>query len=232
LIEKRCLSSQLEHVEPMTLDRQDGSAIRSLRIGAADIIQGGPMTLLPLLLSMLAAVPAPAHEVSPEMIREAIAHGKKKGRNLEGHYRLCGGWCLFGTAYAFATLRTPFLIVARAAAVDPSFSETDVTPEMIAPEVRVEAFPTSGWSVTAVLIFPPHGAAIQPIRSEKVWPYESHYITMNPGASYDRSTEPHGIVAFFPLSAMRAGNELRAFMEGGRHRPHVYKQRLDPRKVR
>ena len=168
----------------------------------------------------LASALALADEVPSEMVRDAIAHGKKKGQKLEAFYRLCPGPCLWGTAYVWATLTTPFLVVARAAAADPNFAERDVTPEMLVPEVRVQVFATSGWSVKRVVIVPAQGPPIEPIRSERVASMRGF-----PQPSFD-------LVAFFPLSLMQATNELQAFMEGGPHKPHVYKQKLNPRKMR
>ncbi len=167
-------------------------------------------------------------ELTPELIREAIAYGAKE-KKLKA-YKLGGRSITQNRPGAVAYYTTPFLRVALAASEAKTtykeFTEKDVTPDMIGPEVAIiaSAFVPTGSknvdSVKAVVVFLADGKPLQPDRIE---PFTDEYSN-----AYGKKEEGHGIRAYFPLSVLRANTEVRVVMESG----HEHKAKFDPEKVR
>ncbi len=155
---------------------------------------------LVLLPAMLAA--DVVTEMTPERIREAIAFGTKK-KSLS-NYPIGDEWNVL------LNFSTPFLRVAQAAAEAAStyrpFGEADVTPDLIEPEIRLNAVASIYnvaivSNVRAVVIVLPDGRVIQPSRvEERIEDYQNRYGAKGTARS---------LIAYFPLSVVMDGNEVR-----------------------
>lgn len=149
--------------------------------------------------------------MTPETIKAAIADTKN-----DGCYTLKKG---------FACFTTPYSRVAQAAQAAKkkyeAFTEASATPEMLAPVVEVIAFPQPTFvmghgrtgppvDVTAIVVMPAKGkdasAAIPP--TEKM-DLDSRYQNLL-GATF----EAKGLVARFPLTVLKADNEVRVVYSG------------------
>ncbi len=157
-------------------------------------------------------------EMTPELIQKAIADDR-----VEGCYALKGkGAGLPGLreGFGFGCFTTPYSRVAMAAQDArkkyATFSEADVTPEMLEPVLEVVAPPRDRLdgpgvvSVEAVVVMPSkskdRSAAILPIDGEQIDAYYQNIL----GATF----EGVGLVARFPLSALKKGNEVRIAYDG------------------
>ncbi len=113
-------------------------------------------------------------EMTPDLIREAIAYGAKE-KKLKP-YKLGGMSITQNRPGAVAHFTTPFLRVALASSEAKStykeFAEKDVTPDLIGPEVTIiaHAFVPTGSkdpdSVKAVVAFLADGKPLQPDRTD------------------------------------------------------------------
>lgn len=164
-----------------------------------------------VMFALGAGAPGVVTEMTPERIKEAIAAAASEPKAVPTAYGIMADGVFVGV------YSTPFSrVVAAARAAKKKFkpfAETDVVPEMLAPEVRVYASsrkPTSGAydrdiaSVEAVVILP-KGAkdpsqAIQPIRTEEV---TDEYKNMLGGEWTGKS-----MMAAFPLDALQEGREI------------------------
>jgi hypothetical protein len=148
-------------------------------------------------------------EMTPDRIREAIAAGG------DSCYGLTRGRKNQAMSVFIGCYSTPYSRVAGAAkkakAAYRPFTEADVTPEMIAPEVWIAARPQQPRhhpgmvDVVAVVVAPAKstdtGAAIQPVRSiEDTATYQNMM-----GATF----QGKGMMAVFPLSILSEENEVR-----------------------
>lgn len=173
-----------------------------------------------LIVGALLAGPAPAVvvEMTPERIREAIALGNsKKDIKPYGLPSGLGGSLGLGKAKLDdASYTTPFLRVAlaanRAKQEYKTFTETDATPEMIEPVLRVYANPlVRGRHVnsvrTVIVKHKKSGAIVQPTSTE---PTEESYSN-----AYGATAEGKGLRATFPLDVVNAEHEIRVVFEDG-----------------
>jgi len=166
--------------------------------------------VLLILLAFLAATPAVVADMTQENIREAIAYGAKQKRL--GLYELGGS---FKTGPIFAGFTTPFLRIAlassEAAGAYKTFSEADVTPEMIAPELWIYAPAIASGryviNVKAIVVFGPDKALIQPLRTkESIEEF---------GNAYGARFSGKGLEAWFPLSVITRDHEVRVILDSG-----------------
>lgn len=163
-------------------------------------------------------------DMTPELIREAIAYGAKEKKIQP--YKLSGkrgSHGCFGvdngqnmSRPTIASYTTPFMRVALAAAEAKStykeFTAADVTPEMLAPEVVMVA---PSWAkcregikgVKAVVIVLPGGQVVHPERQLE--------LTEKYSNAYGATDSGQGILAFFPFSAIQEGAEVRVVMDDG-----------------
>lgn len=167
---------------------------------------------VPLLLVLAAPLRAQVvTEMTPERIAEAIALGSQS-KKLE-YPRVKGGpaWC---------ALVTPFGRVARAAfeakRAYKTFAPANITPEMLAPNVDVVCpsqcvvvactHRLGVASVRAIVITGKSGASPeQPISSE---PMPEVYRN-----AFGSADEASGLLATFPVSALKPGRELRVVFD-------------------
>jgi hypothetical protein len=172
---------------------------------------------------IIGAAPAGAQvvtEMTPELVRQAIADTKAKGC-----YPLESGGVM-GTAAKFwrACFTTPYSRVVYAAsearARYQTFTEKQVTPEMVAPEVEIVASPQKSFvdgrgmvgvptSVIAVVVIPQNSKdrsqAILPTRQEA---NRTRYMNL-----FGATWEADGMVAYFPLSVLNEKHEVRFVYE-------------------
>lgn len=175
-----------------------------------------------LAASVLVASPAAAQvvmEMTPELIREAIAASKAVGCYS---LKTSGKW-LHGEDSGCIT--TPYSRVVQASQSAREkyqpFTEADVTPEMLAPVVQVFAFPPASFimgrgkvgpplDVKAVVVAPAKSkdreAAILPSHQVEL---DSRYQNML-GATFEAT----GLVATFPLDVLSEKNEVRFVYDG------------------
>ena len=176
------------------------------------------------------------NEMTPQLIAEAIKAGEK-GDVPDGVITKSSGWS-WGSIH-IATFSTPYMRVAMAARqarkAYRKFTPADVTPEMIAPELHVYAWPqvngadkasrdpvggnaiydrapVGGVNVTAIVITPRKGkdeekmaAAIHPSRFEEMTTLWQNLF----GAEF----RTLGMVAAFPLSALSEDNEVHVIYD-------------------
>lgn len=170
---------------------------------------------------LLIAAPALAQvvvsEMTPPLVLEAIAAGEQ-GKVADGYIvktnRMLGG------ETHLATFSTPFMRVASAAREAKrqyrKFTAADVTPEMIAPELHVYAWPQAigpaSANVRAVVMTPRKGSeqekadrVVQPARFEPL-PMQFKNLL---GATF----EGEGKMAVFPLSALSEDNEVHVVFD-------------------
>jgi len=154
-------------------------------------------------------------EMTPERIREAIALGARSkaltAYKIQEKAR-------FSWLPQIGVFTTPFLRVALAAHTAKKrykpFTETDVTPEMVAPEIHVYA-PSR----------PLDGAAIASVDTIVVLPLDSKDLsqTVHPIRATDASEqyknlfgftgEGRGMLAAFPLNIWREDNEIHVVFD-------------------
>jgi hypothetical protein len=153
-------------------------------------------------------------EMTPERVAEAIVAGEKN-KAPDGQMWESSGWA-WGRAH-IATFSTPFMRVAAAARQAKReyrrFTAADVTPEMVAPELHVYAWPKADINVQAVIITPRKGnreekaaAAIHPERFVEL-PMQFKNLF---GAEFDGV----GRMAVFPLSAISKDHEVHVVYNG------------------
>ena len=148
-------------------------------------------------------------------IDEAIQYGTKA--NGIGLYNLQAS-AKFNWPVSVGGFSTPFLRVAMAANAAKSkyktFVASDVTPEMIAPEVEIIARSiglegTSVANVEAIVVLPKGVKdplkAIQPIRTRAL---DEKYKNL-----MGFTAEGHGMIAVFPLSILKEGYEVRVIFD-------------------
>ena len=155
-------------------------------------------------------------DMTPERIEEAISQAKK----AETCYPLqWGGGKVFGMSVRgneFGCFTTPYSRVVQAAQAArkkyKQFTAADVTPDLIASEIHVFAFPqTMGKhgehivNVTAAVVMPvkskDRSVAIQPVRTSGLTTEYKNLL----GATWEGS----GLLAVFPLSVLSESNEVR-----------------------
>jgi hypothetical protein len=171
-----------------------------------------------LVVAIASAMTAQAqivHDMSPDLIREAITLGTK-AKNL-GPYEIQekARWS-WPPLIAFYT--TPFLRVALAAHTAKKrykqFTEADVTPKMLASEIQVYAPSHSG-----------QGAHIANVETIVVMPYKSkdtslaiHPTRMSEASVeyknlFGFSAEGRGMLAAFPIDIWQESNELHVVFD-------------------
>ncbi len=168
------------------------------------------MKLLATLVVLLIARTAHAQlvvEMTPAKIKEALADTKGTGcYEIQKGYGQRG---CFSTPYSRVVEQKAY----RTKRYQP-FTETDVTPELIAPgQVHVYAYPSlyqGIHSVVAVVVGPHKGkgaeGVIQPLKLEEI---STEYKNLL-GATYEKQ----GMRAVFPLSVLNEQNEFRIVYEG------------------
>jgi hypothetical protein len=171
------------------------------------------------------------NEMTPQLVAEAIKAGEK-GDIADGVITKSSGWS-WGSIH-IATFSTPYMRVAMAARhakkAYRKFTPADVTPEMIAPELHVYAWPqvngadkptrdplggnaiydsapVGGVNVTAIVITPRKGkqeekmaAAIHPVRFEQMTALWQNL--------FGAEIRTFGMVATFPLAVLSEENEV------------------------
>jgi hypothetical protein len=167
--------------------------------------------------SIISAQDRIIESMTPEAIKAAIDLGARK-KLPETH--LIKTASLGSYRLHVATFSTPYMRVAAAArdakTTYRAFTEADVTPEMIAPELHIYAWPQmdgpEAVGVKAVVITPRSGKqeqkaarAIHPIRFEDAPVVFRNWF----GASF----EGRGRMAVFPLTALSEENEVHVIYE-------------------
>lgn len=175
---------------------------------------------------MLLAGPAIADELSPELIRQAI--NDTKG---EGCYTLGKS---FWDGSSWGCYTTPYSRIVQAAKkarmTYKSFTEADVTPELVAPgELHVYAFARpmpdrAQVSDVEAVVISSRGAIVHPLRTEET---SVEYRNLM-GASL----EGKSVTAVFPLEVLKTAGEVRAVYLGGYNGRYEMKARLNPAKAR
>jgi hypothetical protein len=181
------------------------------------------LVLASLLLSLPPITSAPQVVVAttPESFDEAIrlAADEKAARNFLSSYivQTRAGW---GNGPLIGSFSTPFARVVQAALAarkrGESFTTTNVTPDLIVPELHVIA--TSQLSATddammasvQSVILAPHGSknaadVVQPLKTMEL---TEDYQNLN-GTTFEGS----GVVAIFPLSALTPNSEIRVVFD-------------------
>lgn len=160
-------------------------------------------TLLSLLLS-LGAVAADAQvvtEMTPQHIDQAIAMGTGR-RPAPYSLRSKNVWIEFDT---------PFLRVSQRAAAAPAADRSIATPDLLAPELRIQAAPEPlGDDVPAikqVLLERPDGTSVPPQSQTPFVDYAQ--------SSRRKKIAIRGVRAVFPLSAFEPGVRFRFLMSKG-----------------
>ena len=146
-------------------------------------------------------------EMTPEKIKEAIEYGKRV-HSLNG-YPLCdmNPFEVWGSpSFRVGNYSTPFIRVAVAANTAKRkykpFTEADVTPEMIAPELHVCAFPMIfGANIIDIetIIIMPHNGKDQ---SLVIRPTEASELSGSYKNIFGFSAEGKGLLAKFPVTAL------------------------------
>ena len=174
------------------------------------------------LVALLAA-PASAQivtEMTPEKIREAIAFGTAQKEAPYYEIRKPG---FVGSVYKprLGSFTTPFLRVALAAyeakKLYKTFTETDVSREMVAPEVHVYGMSQADGArianVQAIVITPKGrrdpASSIRPASTAEVPVQYRNLMGM--------TAQGKSLMAVFPLSDFREGNEVHIIFDSGVH---------------
>jgi hypothetical protein len=181
--------------------------------------------LLPLALLCLLPATVRAQlvaEMTPQQIERAIAEGasaKKAEPYKIGNFALTAG-----------TFTTPYQRVVLAAfeakkAYKP-FTAADVTPDLVAPEIRVRALPFTfkdGVASVVAVVVTKRGTrdATQPISSA---PFDMEFSN-----AFGKTIAGKGIEASFPLSLVDAANEIRIVMDSG---AREQTEKFEPAKLR
>jgi len=152
-------------------------------------------------------------EMTQERIREAITWGSSQKNVDFPEIMSRSGWSWKSEKPRWSFYSTPFLRVASAAHSAKkkykNFTEADVTPEMLAPELHIYglAVPLGGMdiaNVEAIVITKVkeknRESAIQPVRTE---PLPADYQNL-----FGAKTEGRSMLAVFPLSLLREGHEV------------------------
>jgi len=175
--------------------------------------------LLLLLISGMTGVTQAQiiREMTPERIREAIAFGARS-KDL-GWYRVQEK-ARFTWPPQIAAYTTPFLRVALAANAAKkqykAFSEADVTPDMIRPEIVVyaESKDVGGAAIANVLTI-----VILPHNSKEVSQAIHPISVKNASEEYKNlagfTGEGTGLVAIFPIDVWNENNDLRVVFDRG-----------------
>ena len=154
-------------------------------------------------------------DMSSDRIREAIALGTK-ARDLEP-YRINEG-ANWSPPFKFAVYTTPFLRVALAAynakKQYKQFTEADVQPSMLAPEVEVYASsqPIEGTqiaNVETIVLLPYKGKD----RSTAILPTRTSALPDEYRNLYGFVGRGGGMLAVFPLDAWQENNELHVVFD-------------------
>ncbi len=166
-----------------------------------------------MLAELILAAPMIVTDVTPDLVKRAIADTKSAGC-----YTVGGSFMLSQAPWGCYT--TPYSRIVQAAKAAQSaykpFSESDVTAGLVAPgEIHVYAFaqtvkgsPTVD-DVQAIVIVPKGGgreSAIQPVRSEEV---PAEFVNLM-GASLQGKS----MTAVFPMSVLNEQNEIRVVYRG------------------
>jgi hypothetical protein len=175
-------------------------------------------------------------EMTPELIAEAIKAGEK-GDVADGVIMKSSGWS-WGSIH-IATFSTPFMRVAMAARQAKKayrkFTPADVTPEMIAPELHVYAWPqvngtdkpsrdpiggnaiydkapTGAVNVTAIVITPRKGKQEEKM-AKAIHPTRFEEMTTLWQNLFGAEIRTLGMVGVFPLSALSEENEVHVIYD-------------------
>lgn len=161
-------------------------------------------------------------EMTPQLIERAIAEGasaKKAEPYKIGFF-----------AKTYGTFTTPYQRVVLAAfdakrAYKP-FTAADVSPELVAPELRVRAEPfdfKNGVANVVAVVVTKRGTreATQPISSA---PFDLEFSN-----AFGKKITGKGLEASFPLSVVDPSNEIRIVMDSG---AREQTEKLDPAKLR
>lgn len=172
------------------------------------------LTILVLALLPVGALAQVVTEMTPDLIKQALADQKTDTCYGFGPSAGFGAIKLSG-APGYGCFTTPYSRVVAAARDATkkykSFTEADVTPEMIVPEAHFHAFAQRRdhgpgmVDVEAVVLMPKgskdRAAAIQPIRADQM---TAEYKNLM-GATF----EGKSITAVFPLTVLDERNEVR-----------------------
>jgi hypothetical protein len=156
-------------------------------------------------------------DMTPERIREAIALGStvKDLRPYKIQEKARWSWPPLIAVYT-----TPFLRVALAANVAKQhykqFTEADVSPEMIAPEIHIYAPSravdgTSVANVETIVVLPYNSKD----RSQAVHPTRMSEASEQYKNLFGFSAEGRGMLAVFPLEVWREDNEVHMVFDRG-----------------
>ena len=153
-------------------------------------------------------------EMTPERIAAAITAGERNKVAIGEMWESSGS--AWGRAH-IATFSTVFMRVAAAARQAKreyrNFTPAKVTPERIAPELHVYAWPKADIDVQAVIITPRKGnreeKAAGAFRPERFLELSMQFKNLF-GAEF----EGIGRMAVFPLSALSKGNEVHVVYSG------------------
>ena len=174
-------------------------------------------------LAAVLAAPASAQivtQMTPEAISEAIAFGTSQKEAPYYEIRKQG---FVGSVYKpmLGSFTTPFLRVALAAYEAKkqykAFSESDVSREMVAPEVHVYGMSQADGARVAnvqAIVFTPNGrhdpaSAIRPTSTSEVPVQYRNLLGM--------TAEGKNLMAVFPLEVLRDGNEVHIIFDAGVH---------------
>jgi hypothetical protein len=169
------------------------------------------MRFLLLAIVMLTAVNARGQlvvEMTPDLVAKAIAEGasaKKAEPYKIGNFALKAG-----------TFTTPYQRVVLAAfeakrSYKP-FTPAEVTPELIAPELRVRALPFTfkdGVANVVAVVVTKRGSR------EATQPTSSAAFDLEFSNAFGKTITGKGLEASFPLSVVDASNEIRIVMDSG-----------------
>ena len=182
-----------------------------------------PRVLNAALVIILTATPASAQvltNLTPVQIREAIAYGSSEKK--VPYYEIRKGG-IFGSDYkpTLGSYTTPYLRVAQAAFQAKkqyrSFTEADVTEDMLAPELRVYGYSQAEGpriaNVQAVVITPKKKHepedAIRPVSTSEIPVEFSNLMGMK--------SEGTSLLAVFPLDVLSEDNEVHIIYDSGVH---------------
>jgi hypothetical protein len=150
-------------------------------------------------------------EMTPARIQEAIAD-----RKADGCYDLKKGFACFTTPYS----RVAFA-AQEAKKKYETFTELQVTPEMVAPVVEVFALPQPSYVMGSGRVGQPIGVkriVVMPAKSKDpsqvIQPAEQIDLDQRYSNLLGSSWEARGILARFPLAVVSVGNEVRVVYDG------------------
>ena len=177
--------------------------------------------LIVLALSGTAAGSQVVTEMTPERVREAIALADSRGPNAlpSGGFYPMEPNVVVGGGEVYGNFTTPFSRVfieaVEARKLHRKFTESDVTPDLIAPELRVytpaicryKGGPDcSDLANVASVVIMPHGSKD---RGQTIQPSRTEPVPVNYQDLFGGRWSGHAVVSTFDLSALTEANEVR-----------------------